>query len=191
MTNHNQVIRPGEVTAGEKAAEDIFTPNPWLDPGEGWRLLKGDEIIQKGDSVYDSRTGQWFEMHVPLSPSVVVLLGYWWAKAVRRRVEPEQPQYALTQDEAERIKQIQAAIDRQHVPPVKQANSIQHGGDHYRSKTIQPWDYIASNGLGFFEGNIVKYVTRWPERGGLVDLRKAQHYIEKLIEIETAKETGQ
>ena len=64
-------------------------------------------------------------------------------------------------------------------------NNIQHGGDHYRNKAIQPWDFIAANHLGYFEGNIVKYVSRWREKGGIQDLEKARHYLDKLIELET------
>ena len=63
------------------------------------------------------------------------------------------------------------------------ANSLQVGGSHYKDKAIQPWDYIASNGLGYLEGNVVKYVSRWREKGGLEDLKKAQHYLTKLIEV--------
>lgn len=63
------------------------------------------------------------------------------------------------------------------------ANSIQHGGDHYKSKAIQPWDYITSNELGYLEGNIVKYVSRWKDKGGVEDLQKARHYLDKLIEL--------
>jgi hypothetical protein len=51
-----------------------------------------------------------------------------------------------------------------------------------RKKEIQPIDYIISNKLGFCEGNVVKYVSRWKEKGGLSDLLKAKHYIEFLIE---------
>jgi len=69
-------------------------------------------------------------------------------------------------------------------PDILAANDIQISGTHYKSKAIQPWDYIASNGLGFFEGNIVKYVTRWKDKGGVDDLKKAQHYLQKLIEIQ-------
>jgi hypothetical protein len=65
-------------------------------------------------------------------------------------------------------------------------NLHQVGGDHYQL-TIQPWDSIAANGLGFFEGNVVKYVTRWRAKGGVDDLRKARHYLDKLIELETLK----
>lgn len=60
----------------------------------------------------------------------------------------------------------------------------QPGGSHYKGKTIQPIQYIHANGLGFCEGNIVKYVTRWREKNGLEDLRKARHYIDLLIELE-------
>jgi hypothetical protein len=69
------------------------------------------------------------------------------------------------------------------------ANDKQMGGSHYL-KAIQPWDYIAANGLDFFEGNIVKYVTRWRQKGGVEDLRKARHYLDKLIELETNDATG-
>lgn len=68
-----------------------------------------------------------------------------------------------------------------------QANSRQPGGTHYIDKPIQPWDFIAANNLGFFEGTIVKYLTRWRDKGGLLDLEKAQHYLEKLIEVERAR----
>lgn len=64
------------------------------------------------------------------------------------------------------------------------ANKTQIGGTHYRAKKIQPWDFIAANGLGFFEGNVVKYVCRHREKGGIDDLRKARHYLDKLIELE-------
>ena len=67
------------------------------------------------------------------------------------------------------------------------ANEIQVGGDHYKLKTIQPWDFIAANNLGFFEGNIVKYITRWRDKAGVDDLRKAKHYLEKLIELKIGK----
>ena len=67
------------------------------------------------------------------------------------------------------------------------ANAIQHGGSHYKEKAIQPWDYIASNNLGYFEGNIVKYVSRWKDKNGVEDLKKAMHYLQKLIELTEAK----
>lgn len=60
----------------------------------------------------------------------------------------------------------------------------QVGGDHYRSKAIQPAEYIHANGIGYFEGNVIKYVSRWRDKGGIADLEKARHYIAILIELE-------
>jgi hypothetical protein len=65
------------------------------------------------------------------------------------------------------------------------ANNHQVGGDHYARNSIQPWDYIVANELGYLEGNIVKYITRWRHKGGVDDLKKVIHYAEKLIEVET------
>jgi hypothetical protein len=64
------------------------------------------------------------------------------------------------------------------------ANDNQVAGSHYKTKTIQPWDYIAANELGYFEGNVIKYVSRWRDKGGVDDLRKAAHYLQKLIELQ-------
>ena len=59
----------------------------------------------------------------------------------------------------------------------------QVGGSHYKDKGIQPIIYIHANNLGFCEGNVVKYVTRWREKNGIADLEKAKHYLELLIEL--------
>ena len=61
------------------------------------------------------------------------------------------------------------------------ANDRQVSGAHYKTE-IQPWDFIVANKLGYLEGNIIKYVCRYKEKNGIVDLHKAQHYLEKLIE---------
>ena len=63
----------------------------------------------------------------------------------------------------------------------------QEGGSHYKDLAIQPVEHIHANGLGFCEGNVVKYVTRWRDKNGLADLRKAKHYIDLLIELESNK----
>ena len=62
------------------------------------------------------------------------------------------------------------------------ANQTQIAGTHYKNKAIQPWDYIISNNIGYLEGNVIKYVSRWRDKGGVDDLKKAQHYLTKLIE---------
>ena len=60
---------------------------------------------------------------------------------------------------------------------------MQVGGKYYKQLPIEPWDYIAANGLGFFEGNIIKYITRAAKTRNRDDLLKAQHYLSKLLEI--------
>ena len=68
--------------------------------------------------------------------------------------------------------------------PIVNANARQEGGTHYKQLSIQPWDYIVSNNLGYLEGNVVKYVTRWQTKGhGVQDLLKARHYLDKLLEV--------
>ena len=54
---------------------------------------------------------------------------------------------------------------------------------HYNQLAIQPRDYITKNNLGYNEGNIVKYISRWRFKDGLVDLKKAQNYINYLIKL--------
>lgn len=58
---------------------------------------------------------------------------------------------------------------------------------HYSKHAIEPWDYVAANKLGYFEGSAIKYITRWRDKNGLTDLRKAIRFIEKLIEVEEKK----
>jgi hypothetical protein len=64
------------------------------------------------------------------------------------------------------------------------ALGTQYGGSHYQSKAIQPIQYIHANKLSFIEGSIVKYITRWKEKGGVMDLLKVKHYVDLLIELE-------
>lgn len=58
----------------------------------------------------------------------------------------------------------------------------QVGGDHYEKCKIQPKDYIRANGLDFFEGNIVKYISRHKEKEGAKDIRKVIDYAEMILE---------
>jgi hypothetical protein len=60
----------------------------------------------------------------------------------------------------------------------------QVGGTHYTSMKIQPVEYILANNIGFIEGCVIKYVSRWKAKGGVQDLEKARHFINLLIENE-------
>ena len=59
----------------------------------------------------------------------------------------------------------------------------QVGGDHYQKHAIQPWEYAEINKLSFLEGNVVKYITRYKDKGGKEDLEKAKHCIDLLLEM--------
>lgn len=62
------------------------------------------------------------------------------------------------------------------------ANETQVAGSHYRSK-IQHWDYVYANDLDYFQGQITKYVSRWRKKGGINDLMKAKHFLDKYLEL--------
>jgi len=66
------------------------------------------------------------------------------------------------------------------------ANSKQVGGYHYASP-IQHWDFVIANDIPYMEAQIMKYVFRHRMKGGVQDLKKAQHFLEKLIEVETKR----
>jgi hypothetical protein len=57
----------------------------------------------------------------------------------------------------------------------------QVGGDHYKTMKIQPINYILANNLGFCEANIVKYISRYKQKGGIQDVKKVIHYAEMLL----------
>ena len=67
---------------------------------------------------------------------------------------------------------------------VMKASDVQEGGSHYKRYVIQPTEFIFKNGLGFIEGNVIKYVMRHREKNGKHDLLKAKHYIDLLLEYE-------
>ena len=71
-------------------------------------------------------------------------------------------------------------------PPAKPVQPAaldkQVGGGHYKNLKIQPIEYVLANDIGFVEGNVIKYVSRWKFKNGVQDLEKAKHFLEILIE---------
>lgn len=64
----------------------------------------------------------------------------------------------------------------------------QFGGTHYTNKSIQPWDAMEAwmteeQYRGFMLGNVIKYVARFQDKGGVGDLKKAQHYLDQCIKL--------
>ena len=64
------------------------------------------------------------------------------------------------------------------------ANNKQIAGDHYKKYgDLQPWDVVIKWNLGYLEGTALKYIARWRDKGGIDDIKKAIHFLEKLVEI--------
>lgn len=74
--------------------------------------------------------------------------------------------------------------------PERAALTTQVGGNHYKDMPIQPVEYIHKNALGYFEGCVIKYVSRWRKKNGVEDLRKARHFLDLLIEFEDSQRGG-
>jgi len=69
-------------------------------------------------------------------------------------------------------------------------NDHQVGGDHYASKEVQPWQAMGAwmsreAFAGFLHGNCIKYLARYKDKNGIEDLKKCQHYLSKLIDVES------
>jgi hypothetical protein len=99
------------------------------------------------------------------------------AKAAPDRAKPTKPTKP-----AKRAKLPKTARPSAKPAAAVAVNAVQIGGQHYKALDPQPWDVIDAWGLSFLAGNVVKYVARAPAKGGLEDLQKARHYLDKLIE---------
>jgi hypothetical protein len=80
----------------------------------------------------------------------------------------------------EELDMLRRPLEKEEVTNPKHYDKVGFG--------IQPLEYIIANELDFLEGNVIKYVSRYPHKGGINDLLKARTYIEKLIERERIKD---
>jgi hypothetical protein len=70
----------------------------------------------------------------------------------------------------------------------QRANDIQHGGDHYKKMGVEPWDVVDTwpleQRIGYYRGGALKYIMRMGSKdNSLQEIRKGQHYIQKLLEV--------
>lgn len=79
---------------------------------------------------------------------------------------------------------VAASIRQNATPPVVRVplRDEQVGGDHYAKRSIQVWDIAEAYDFDFVEGSALKYLLRHHDKGGLEDLKKARHCIDRLIE---------
>lgn len=78
---------------------------------------------------------------------------------------------SLTREAAQREEQLRQS-----------ANDRQVGGAHYRKGRLQHWDVVERYSVPYLEGVGSKYPLRWREKGGVEDLEKTLHYIDKILE---------
>lgn len=69
------------------------------------------------------------------------------------------------------------------------ANEEQVGGAHYKGKPIEHWDFVLMHNIPYLEAQVIKYMMRWRKKNGVEDLRKARHFVDKLIETELEQRT--
>lgn len=81
-------------------------------------------------------------------------------------------------------KKISETLDRSLEMLKASALKEQIGGNHYKNLRIQPMEYSMENNLNACQHTIIKYVTRYKDKGGIQDLEKAKHCIDLLIEFE-------
>jgi len=65
--------------------------------------------------------------------------------------------------------------------------SKQIGGNHYQKYEIEPIEFITRNNIPFIEGNVIKYLVRWRDKGGIQDIDKCIHYLEMLKDLKNAE----
>jgi len=91
------------------------------------------------------------------------------------------------------IKAVEALIEQEKMKRLaKKSPHYQVGGDHYLKMNPQPIELLRSwlapdEYAGFLRGNIIKYLARYKEKGGVRDLEKAKQYLDWLIEHETGE----
>lgn len=64
------------------------------------------------------------------------------------------------------------------------ALDVQVGGSHYKGMKIQPFEYAMGNNFNAGQFGVLKYISRYKNKGGREDLRKAKHFLELLFESE-------
>ena len=68
------------------------------------------------------------------------------------------------------------------------ALETQVGGNHYSSMKIQPIEYTMANGMNPLQHTAIKYISRYKNKNGIEDLKKAIHSLELLVQFEEAKD---
>lgn len=86
----------------------------------------------------------------------------------------------------------QFIVEGEPLPTVAEAMSaldVQEGGDHYKKLgAYQPWEVLRrwltpEEFRGYMKGTAIVYLAREQDKGGMLDIRKAGHTLQGLVEL--------
>lgn len=72
----------------------------------------------------------------------------------------------------------------------------QVGGSHYRDMAVQPWQAMEAwltpeEYRGYHKGVAIAYLAREQQKGGIEDIKKAIHHLQRLVEMQDDTETSE
>ena len=109
--------------------------------------------------------------------------GFYLANALKQSIGGRKPTSETgTATEVPQETPQESLVEQNYAAPSTSPLDVQIGGRHYKDMMIQPIEFISANKLGFCEGNAIKYICRYKDKGGVQDLEKAIHYLQLLIE---------
>lgn len=120
--------------------------------------------------------------HLEVQNKMIKDYGYTWQEITEAKVamEANEPNYWLYKKNG--LNDATPA-DWDAIRPEADPLSYQVGGDHYTKKKIQPVEYIHANEMDYMDGAIVKYISRWRDKGGVKDLRKIKQFVDLIIKL--------
>jgi predicted nucleotidyltransferase len=106
--------------------------------------------------------------------------GYVWR--IKKRYEEAKAE-AEVEAPAPKLSEAIAAVAA--MDPVMEK---QVGGSHYKGLGVEPWDAMQAwltreEFIGFLKGNVLKYMARANFKNHEEDIKKAAHYLEKLLSV--------
>jgi hypothetical protein len=98
-------------------------------------------------------------------------------------INPEQWDNSLREFYENKKQEAQKAKTKEAMDKLK-SKVAQEIDSHYTKLKIQPIHYSMENGLDPMQHTIIKYVTRFRDKGGRRDLIAARHTLDLLIQYE-------
>lgn len=180
-------LNPGGIKVGDRVQRD----KEWR--GNSWPFGAKEVRVT---AVSGKHPHQWINVE---GSDDYEWVGEWFTVIRETRAIPDErydpwkvrsPQYAPAMKIEEQAARLHPPIDyskdaeSQYAAKAMKPLEAQVGGDHYKSMKIQPVEYIHANKLGWCEANIVKYITRWRQKGQGTDIDKVIHYAQLLKQLE-------